>query len=90
MAGERLQVADRLAALCEQGQAAMPEVVEPDGGRPVRTSRGLKNLLTTFCASTGTPCFVVNTRPLSRHSAPACSFSSSWRFLCPLGALTVL
>jgi hypothetical protein len=32
VSGERLQVPDGLAALGEQGEAAMPEVVEPDGG----------------------------------------------------------
>ncbi len=30
--GEGLQVADGLTALGEQGQAAMPEIVEPDRG----------------------------------------------------------
>ncbi len=32
VSGERLQVPYRLAALGKQGQAAMPEIVEPDGG----------------------------------------------------------
>ena len=37
VSGESLQVPYGLAALGEQGQATMPEVVEPDGGRPART-----------------------------------------------------
>jgi hypothetical protein len=40
--GERLEVADGLAALGEQRQAAMTQVVEPDGGRPARKRSGLK------------------------------------------------
>ena len=34
MAGAGLQVADGLAALGEQGEAGMPQIVEADGGDP--------------------------------------------------------
>ena len=62
-AGVPQKVLDQLwmnAAPKEQGGAHVPELVPADGGRPARTSSGLKNVLTTFCASTGPPCCVAN------------------------------
>ena len=40
--GEGLEDADRLAALGEQGEAGMPEVVEANGGRLACLRRGLE------------------------------------------------
>ena len=40
--GECLQVAGRLAELCERGEARMPEIVEADGGGPPAPVEGLK------------------------------------------------
>lgn len=62
---EGLQVADGLAALDEQRQAAVPEIVEADGGRPARPSSGLKCRFTTFCASSGVPLLVAKPSPES-------------------------
>ena len=38
----RLEVADGLAGMGEQGQAAMTQIAEPDRGRPARSSSGVK------------------------------------------------
>jgi len=66
--GERLEIPDGFAALGEQGQAAMPEIVEPESRETGRSRSGLKCQFTTFWASRGVPLSVVNTSLLSSQA----------------------
>ncbi len=88
MAGEGLEVPYGLAALGKQRQAAVPEVVEPDGGKAGSREERLEVSVDDVLCLDGAAVLCGEHEAVVLPSW-ACA-SSNWRFRCILRALTAL